>query len=179
MEYTGANNRVSPATVELLIRERNKGKSLRQLGQMFNRSYESIRKVLAKYSSSQVALLPEGRVAAKLGYPKHWLPQLRKEGITHPIKRGFWLYSEEQARQIPSLIAERRKCERCGKMRPPHYPRFCKECSQYRKKHKYMTLSPEQKAMHLKRVMAWRKANPEKWKEIQSRAQKKPQAKLV
>ncbi len=32
VEYT--NNRVSPATVELLIRERNKGKTLRQLGQL-------------------------------------------------------------------------------------------------------------------------------------------------
>jgi hypothetical protein len=28
-------NRVSPATLELLICERNKGKSLRRLGQMF------------------------------------------------------------------------------------------------------------------------------------------------
>ncbi|MBA7645165.1 hypothetical protein ES703_52918 [subsurface metagenome] len=31
VEYT-VNNRVSPATVELLIRERRKGKTLRQLG---------------------------------------------------------------------------------------------------------------------------------------------------
>ncbi len=36
-EY-GVNNRASPATVELIIRERSKGKSLRQLGQMFIRS---------------------------------------------------------------------------------------------------------------------------------------------
>jgi len=42
IEY-GVNKRVSPISVELLIRERNRGKSLRQLGQMFNRSGERIR----------------------------------------------------------------------------------------------------------------------------------------
>jgi len=89
MEYTGANKKVSPATIELLIRERSKGKSLRQLGQMFDRSHERIRQVLANYGPPQVALLPEATVAAKLGYPVEWLVQLRKEGIFKPIKRGF------------------------------------------------------------------------------------------
>jgi len=69
VEYTVINNRVSPATVELLIRERSNGKSLRQLGQMFNTSHEKIRRILAKYDLPQVTLLPEKRVAAKLGYP--------------------------------------------------------------------------------------------------------------
>ncbi len=169
VEYT--NNRVSPATVELLIRERSKGKSLRQLGQMFGRSGERVRKVLAKYDLPQVTLLPENRVAAKLGYPLWWLAKLRKEGVITPIKPGgFWLYSEEQVRQIPSLIAEARRCERCGKPRPLGYLRFCRECSQYRKKHRYSALSPEEKAEHRKRCLAWQKANPEKVKEIRSRA---------
>ena len=129
VEYT--NNRVSPATIELLIRERSKGNSLRQLGQMFNRSHERVRQLLAKYSPSQVTLLPENTVAAKLGYPVNWLIQLRKEGIINPIRPGgFWLYSEEQVRQIPSLIAQMRKCEWCGRPRPPGYPKFCRECSQ-------------------------------------------------
>ena len=147
VEYT--NNKVSPATVELLIRERSKGKSLRQLGQMFNRSGERMRQVLAKYDLPQVTLLPENKVAAKLGYPLWWLTQLRKEGIINPIKPGgFWLYSEEQVRQIPSLIAEVRKCERCGSLRPPSYRRFCRDCSQYRGKAGYRALSPEEKAKH-------------------------------
>jgi len=73
VEYTGANKRVLPATVELLMRERNRSKSLRQLGQMFNRSHESIRQVLAKYDPPQLTLLTEQRVAAKLGYPLQWL----------------------------------------------------------------------------------------------------------
>ena len=108
VEQTRAN-RVSPACIELLIRERNKGKSLRQLGQMFGRSHEAVRQVLAKYSPSQATPLPENRVAAKLGYPVTWLVQLRKEGITNPVRPGaYWLYSEEQVRQIPSLIAMRR-----------------------------------------------------------------------
>ena len=176
VEYT--NNRVSPATVELLIRERSKGKSLRQLGQMFGRSHEAVRQVLAKYSPSRVTLLPENTVAVKLGYPPGWLVQLRKEGLINPIRRGgWWLYSKEQIRQIPPLIAEAKKCERCGRLRPPRYPRFCRECSQYRRKHYYRLLSPEAKAEHNKRCQAWRKANPEKWKEIQSRARKKYQAK--
>jgi len=133
--------------------ERSKGKSLRQLGQMFGRSHERVRQVLAKYSPPQVRLLPENRVAAKLGYPVRWLTQLRKEGIITPIKpEGYHLYSEEQVRQLPSLIAEARKCERCGKPRPLGYPRFCRECSQYRKKHRYSALSPEEKAEHLKEV---------------------------
>jgi len=176
VEQTRAN-RVSPATEELLIRERNKGKTLRQLGQMFGRSHEAVRQVLAKYSPSQESLLSEASAAAKLGYPVEWLAQLRKEGITNPIKQGRWLYSEEQVRQIASLIPERRKCERCGRLRPPGYPRFCRECSQYRKKHRYRTLSPEAKAEHVKSCLAWRKANPERWKGIQSRAHRKHQAK--
>jgi len=174
------NNRVSPATIELLIRERSKGKSLRQLGHMFNRSGERIRQVLDKYDLPQVTLLPESRVAANLGYSVTWLVRLRKEGVTNPIKSAYyWLYSEEQVKQIPSLIAEARKCERCGKLRPPGYPKFCRECGQYRKKHKYMTLSPEEKVEHKKRCLAWQKANPEKYKETQSRAGRKFRAKRL
>jgi len=180
VEHAGAINRVSPACIELLIRERHKGKSLRQLGQMLDRSHERIRQILAKYDSPQATLLTEARVAAKLGYPVRWLIKLRKEGITNPIKRGgFWLYPEEQVRQIPSLIAETRKCERCGKLRPPGSRKFCRECSQYRKKYWYRSLSPEKKAEHIKRCLAWRKANPEKWKEIQARAQRRSRAKRL
>ena len=173
VEYTVVNNRVSPATVELLISERSKGKTLRQLGQMFGRSHEAVRQVLAKYSPSRNGLLPENAVAIKLGYPVMWLVQLRKEGIINPIKSGPLLYSEEQVRQIPSLIAEARKCEHCGKLRPPGYRRFCRECSQQRKQHPYKILNPEEKAQHTKRCQAWQKANPERWKEIQFRSRKK------
>jgi len=81
-------NRVSPATVELLIHERSKGKSLRQLGQMFGISHERVRQILAKYGPSRVTLLPEHTVAVKLGYPVAWLIQLRKEGIINPTKPG-------------------------------------------------------------------------------------------
>jgi len=171
-------NRVSPATVQLLIRERNKGKTLRQLGRMFGRSHEAVRQVLAKYCPAQITLLPESTVAAELGYPVGWLAQLRKEGIINPIRPGgYWLYSEEQIGQIPSLIAERRRCELCGRPRPPGYLRFCRECSQYRKKRRYRNLSPEEKAEHNKRCQAWQKANPEKNKEIQRRAGRKYRAK--
>ncbi len=160
IKYTVINNRVSPATIELLIRERNKGKTFRQLGQMSDRSHERVRRLLAKHDRSQVTLLAERAVASKLGYPLWWLIKLRKEGIVNPIKRGFWLYSEEQVRQIPSLIAEERKCQRCGKPRPPGSHKFCRECRQYRKK---------------ERDLAWQKANPERWNEIQSRARRKSQ----
>jgi transcriptional regulator with XRE-family HTH domain len=81
-------NKVSPATVELLIRERNKGKSLRQLGQMLGASHEQVRQILAKHSPSRVTLLAENTVAAKLGYPVTWLIKLRKEGIINPTKPG-------------------------------------------------------------------------------------------
>ena len=164
--------------MELLIRERSKGKSLRQLGQMFGKGHEKIRQILAKYDLPQEPLLPEAKVAAKLGYPVNWLIRLRNEGITNPVKRWhFCLYSEEQVRQIASLIAERRRCERCGELRPPGYLRFCRDCSQYRKEHTYRALSPEEKAKHVKRCLVWREKNPERWKEISSRARKKYQAK--
>ena len=167
-------NKVSPATIELLIHDRNKGKSLRQLGQMFGVSHERVRQILAKRSPTRVTFLAENTVAVKLGYPVSWLIKLRKEGIINPIKPGgHWLYSEEQIRQIPSLIAEMRRCDRCGELRPQGYQRFCRECSQYRKKYHYRTLSPEEKAKHRGQNLAWRKANPEKWKEISSRAQRK------
>jgi transcriptional regulator with XRE-family HTH domain len=167
-------NRVSPSTVELLIYERNKGKSLRQLGQMFGLSHERARQILAKHSPSLVTFLAESKVAVKLGYPVSWLINLRKEEIIKPTKpAGRWLYSEEQFRQIPSLIAEMRRCDRCGKLRPKGYQRFCRECSQYRKKNNYRSFSPEEKAKHRKHSLAWRKANPEKWKEIARRAQRK------
>jgi len=159
------DKRVSPATVKLLIRERSKGKSLRQLGQMFDRSHERIRQILDKHGRPQVTLLSEATVAAKLGYPWTWLARLREDGLIKPIKpAGFGLYTEEQVRQIPSLIAETRKCEQCGKPRPPESSRFCRECSQWRKKHSYERLSPEAKAKHNKRCLAWRKANPDRTK---------------
>ena len=130
---------------ELLIHERSKGKSLRQLGQMFGMSHEKVRQLLGKYDWSQVTLLPERAVAAKLGYPPAWLMKLRKEGIIKPIKRGFWLYSEEQVRQIPSLIAETRKCEQCGKPRPRGSRRLCRECRQYRKKQRALAWQKTQR----------------------------------
>ena len=167
-------NRVSEANVGLLIHERNKGRSLRQLGRMFGVSHERVRQILAKHSPSLVTFLAESKVATQLGYPIPWLIKLRKEGIINPTKPGGrWLYSEEQFRQIPSLIAERRKCELCGKLRPKGYQRFCRECSQYRKKNLYRSMNPEEKAKHRKHSLALRKANPEKWKKISSRAQRK------
>jgi len=56
-------NRVSPATVKLLIHERNKGKSLRRLGQMFGVSHEYVRQILTKHSPSLVTFLAESKVA--------------------------------------------------------------------------------------------------------------------
>jgi hypothetical protein len=102
-------NRVSTDT-ELLISERNKGRSLRQLGQMFGISHELVRQILAKHGPVRVELLPESRVAARLGYPIYWLYQLREAGITNPTKPGGrWLYSEEQVKQIPSIISKIKK----------------------------------------------------------------------
>jgi len=176
-EY-GVDNTVSTATVELLILERNKGKTLRQLGADFGRSHERIRQLLAEHDRSPVTLLPELRVAANLRYPLWWLVKLRKKGIINPIKPGGrWLYSEEQVRQISLLIAELRKCEQCGKLRPLHSLRFCRECKQYRVKHRYENLSPEKKAEQRKRCQEWRIANPERAQEINSKAHRKHRAK--
>ena len=171
-------NRISPATIELLIYERNSGKSLRQLGQMLGVSHEQVRQILARHSPTRVTFLAENTVAAKLGYPVTWLIKLRKEGIVNPTRPGgHWLYSEEQVRQIPSLIAEMRRCDRCGELRPQGYQRFCRECSQYRKKHRYSSLSPEEKVEYQEKSLAWRKVNPEKWKRMSSRAQRKYRSK--
>lgn len=175
VEYT--NGKLSPATIELLIHERNKGKSLRDLGQDFNRSYQRIGKILSEHDMLPVSFLPESKVAAKIGYPVHLIVRLRKEGIIKPRKSGFWLYSEEQVRQIQSLIASARKCEQCGKPRPLLARRFCRECREYRRINWYKLKSPEAKAEHKKITMAWREANPEKWKEIQSMARIKYNAK--
>jgi hypothetical protein len=148
VEYTRMS-RISAATVELLIKERSKGKNLRQLGQMYGISHEQVRQILAEHGQSQVTFLAENTVAVKLGYPVAWLIQLRKEGITNPTKpAGHWLYSEEQVRQLPSLIAEMRRCDRCGELRPLGYRRFCRKCSQYRKKHRYKSLNLEENAEH-------------------------------
>ena len=161
IERTRVNSGVLPAfiDIELLTLGRSKGKSLRQLGQMFGKSHEKIRQLLAKHDRSPVTLLSEFRVAANLGYPLFWIVKLRKEGITSPIRPGgHWLYSEEQVRQISSLIAEARICQQCGKPRPLGSIRFCTECSQDRAK---------------ERNLAWRKANPERMKEMHSRSKRK------
>jgi hypothetical protein len=150
---------ISAATVELLIQERNQGKNLRQLGRMFGISHEKVRQILAEHGQSQVTFLAENTVAVKLGYPVAWLTQLRKEGITKPTKPGgHWLYSEEQVRQVPSLITQMRGCVRCGELRPPGYRKFCIKCSQYRREHHYKSLSPEEKIAHRERSAALREA---------------------
>jgi transcriptional regulator with XRE-family HTH domain len=146
------NNRGSPVNVKLLIHERNKGMSLRQLGQMFGVSHERVRQILAQHSPSLVTLLAENTVAVKLGYPVAWLIQLRKAGVIKPTALGgHRLYSEEQVRQMPPLIAEMRRCDRCGKPRPLGYRRFCRECSQYEKMHYKKSLSKEEKAERRKK----------------------------
>jgi hypothetical protein len=114
---------------------------------------------------------------SRLGYTGKWLVQLREAGITNPTKPGGrWLYSEEQVKQIQSLIARIRKCERCVKPRPPGYKKYCRECSGDRKQHYYMSLSPEEKAEHRKKSLARRKSNQEKRKQTSSRAYRKSQA---
>jgi hypothetical protein len=154
-------NRVSTDT-ELLISERNKGRSLRQLGKMFGISHELVRQILAKHRPVRIKLFPESRIAARLGCPIGWLVQLREAGITNPTKPGGrWLYSEEQVKQIPSIIAQMRSCERCGRPREPGCRRFCRECRHYRRKHYYMSLSPEEKADHREKSLARRNTNPE------------------
>ena len=148
---------ISAATVEQLIQERSKGKNLRQLGQMFGISHEQVRQILAKHGRSRVSFLAENTVAVKLGYPVDWLIKLRKEGLIKPRRPGgHRLYSEEQVRQLPSLIAEMRRCDRCGEPRPLGYRRFCRKCSQYRKKHRYKSLNPEENAEHRERSAALR-----------------------
>jgi DNA-binding transcriptional ArsR family regulator len=88
---------ISAATVELLIKERSKGKNLRQLGQMFGISHEQVRQILAKHGRSRVLFLAENTVALKLGYPVDWLIKLRKGGLIKSRKPGgHRLYSEEQ-----------------------------------------------------------------------------------
>jgi len=166
VEHAKANNGVSPAGIELLIHERRKGKTLRQLGPMVGRSHERVRQLLAEHNALEVPLLSERRVVAELGCIPWWIIRLRKEGIVKPINQGSWFYySEEQVRQIPLLIAERRKCEQCGEPRPPWSHRFCEKCRQDRDKNRiktwYMRLSPERKAEHLKKCMAWKKAQTE------------------
>ena len=107
VEYT--NNRVSPATIELLIRERSKGKTLRQLRQVFGKSHEKIRQVLAEYDVPQIMLVPESNVAAKLGYPGSWLARLRKDGYAQarsqpspggPPRRYFKLTAKGKSRLV-------------------------------------------------------------------------------
>lgn len=147
-----ANYGVSPAGIELLIRERRKGKTLRQLGAMVGRSHERVRKLLARHNALEVPLLPEHRVVAELGCLASWLVRLRKEGSINPIRPSYsWLYSEKQVRQAASLLAERRKCVQCGEPRPPWSHKFCAKCTKNRKKFWYMQLSPERKAEHLKK----------------------------
>jgi hypothetical protein len=148
----------APLDIELIIQERNRGKSLRQLGQMFGISHEQVRQILAKHGQSRVTFLAENTVAVKLEYPVAWLIQLRKEELINPTKPGgHWLYSEEQIRQIPSLIAQMRRCDRCGQTRPIGYRRFCRECSQYWKRHRYRSLSPEERAEYQRGVRHYRK----------------------
>jgi len=164
--HTG-RKRIPPATLEMLARERDRGKSLRQLGWMLGVSHEHVRQVLAEHGPSRITLLAENRVAVKLGYPVSWLVQLREKGLISPEKPGGrWLYSEEQVKQIPSLIAGMRRCARCGGLRQPGYRKFCRECSQYRRKHYYQSLSPKEKAEYQKKSMAWRKTGPGKRKEL-------------
>lgn len=159
MEQIRANGGLSPADIELLIQERSKGKSLRQLGLMFDRSYERVRQLLAKHDASGPTLLSESRVAAELGCPPWWVVRLRREGNINPIKPAhIWFYSEEQVRQVRSIIAEGRRCQQCGKPRPLWSHAFCEICRQDRIKTRYMRLSPEKKAEHLKKCMAWQKA---------------------
>ncbi|MFC1978331.1 hypothetical protein ACFLWS_08780 [Chloroflexota bacterium] len=81
-----------------------------------------------------------------MGYYVLWLVQLRKEGIIKPAKPGgFWLYSEEQVKQMPSLIAGRRKCEQCGKPRPRGSQKLCRECHQYRKEQRVLAQQKAQR----------------------------------
>jgi len=109
IEYT-VNYRSSPATVELIVCEKSKGKTLRQLGQMFGRGLKGIRQVLVKYDGKQIWLLPEHRAAAELGYSVAWLINLRREGHIRPLGFGhLWLYSKQELSRIPSLIGEPRR----------------------------------------------------------------------
>jgi hypothetical protein len=116
-EKHARENRGSLSTIELIIRERNKGRSLRQLGQMFGMSHERVRQLLAKHSPSQVTLLAGNTAAARLGYPVTWLSLLRKEGILNLTKPGGrWLYSIEELEIITRFFPLLPACRDCWKL---------------------------------------------------------------
>jgi len=73
VEYTETNNRVSPATVELLMRERSQGKSLRQVGQMFGRSHERIRQDSRNRNILYLRINEHGYDIVKVAYEEEHL----------------------------------------------------------------------------------------------------------
>lgn len=154
---------------------RRGGHTLQQIGDRVGVTRERIRQILNEhYGKVEILLLTETKVAEIIGCRTALLFRLREQGLIHPTRIGhYFRYSHDDIET--AMLALQRSCKHCGESIPLKVKTrvYCPECSKEQVRYNYPFLSEEGKRKLLKLTREWQKQHPERYREINRKAQQK------
>ena len=148
---------------QVLIKLRERGKTLRQIAKRVSLSYQAVRLSLLKYGfgSELTRFTTQTWLARMLGVSPKTLIAKRRGYLLNPTRLyGRWLYSDDEITKAKALFE--RHCAGCGAILLSHRMKWCLECkpsSSSRPLYRYWTA--EQKNRHSENVMRCRKKRRE------------------
>ena len=165
---------MSEWTRDQMVALRREGKSLRAVGQIVGLSYERVRQITEGEDVHNPNLISETKLERRLGFPAGRLARLRAEGqitAASVLTKGHVTYDLQtlDLAKVKDLLEKR--CRDCGQVIKGN-GKCCPSCQDYRRCHNYRFRSAESQRAHIVKTNEWRKQNPERWAEIQARAQR-------
>ena len=154
-----------------LVRLRNAGYTLQELGDMYNLSRERVRQILLHYPGAGHVLLTTPELLSKLGISPGYLISLCRKLNIKPVRAAHGMGTKNLWDKdiFPALKqALDIKCRICGN--PVHLPKWV-YCSDMCRKEgeKYKNRPPESQKSHNESTRKWQKNHPEVVRAIQKR----------
>ena len=167
----------TPGVLDSIYQMRQTGATLEQIARCFGITKRRVRKLLVEHYGSTCVhgLLTVTELASLTSYSRDYIIKLKRRGIIQPVKigRNNRLWKPETIDTIV-IYSDKHppRCRICQGPLPPRNSVFCSEACRIqgqRFKHRPEVI----KKHHMERTQKWRKAHPEKVKEIQRRANMK------
>ena len=166
-------------TDEEVIKLRQEGYSLQNIGNLFGVSRQAVFCRLGKYPKIEPYLTWEKEASRKIGCSHTYLASLRKERVVTPKRTGeHWTYSLEDINLVQ--LSMQRNCLHCRTaFTHSNRAKYCPKCRTESRRYGYPFLSPEGKKRANQASRSWLAQHPEKVREYNRRTQEKLKAKVL
>jgi len=153
----------------ILAKMRQSGSTLVEIGNAVGVSRERIRQILNEnYDEIKRTCLTEKEVVLLLGCSVSKLGRLRRQGILKPRHTSsLYLYDAEEVKKARLAM----RCAFCGEPLPKYARKYCDRCSKESRRSPWKFRSEEAKQRCTNASRRWQEAHPERYKEIEGRAQ--------